>query len=390
MKKFRIRNSEMRKSEISATETDSINASLLKSEISATETDSINASLRKIVKCCNCTWLVLFILLGLFLVSCGGGNDSPEVAVENSEVFTGARYVRTSLASIGIIERVLNYSGFVVFDQAINILPNMAGRIDRIHVREGQQVQQGQVLAIIDQNTLTQAEANFNLAENNFRRAQNLFEQNAMDQRSFEETEIFFINARTAFELAKENLEVKSPFSGIVSQSNFRINDNYSPMLGLPLFRIINTDEIYVEVNVSNADVRQLRQNQRVRVNVDGRNIEGFIGFISPENDRMTGLNRIRVEFRTPQRELRNNQFTTVEFIPESKENVLTIPRAALISDNRVILAVDGKAVFRNIQTGLESRHFIEIVSGLNEGDVVIVEGSSGLEDGYPVIEFVN
>ncbi|MCL2063491.1 MAG: efflux RND transporter periplasmic adaptor subunit [Candidatus Cloacimonetes bacterium] len=331
---------------------------------------------------------ILILIVFILCICTGCQVNENEVIAENGEEFTGARYVRTSVVTIGNIERVLNYSGFVVFDQAINILPNMAGRIDRINVREGQQVTTGQVLAVIDQNSLMQAEANFNLAENNFQRAQNLFQQNAIDQRSFEETELFYINARTAFELAKENLEVKAPFSGTISQSNFRINDNYSPLLGMPLFRIINNEDVYIEVNVTNTDVRQLRLNQRARVIVDGRNIEAFIAFISPENDRLTGLNRVRIEFRTPQRELRNNQFASVELIPEAKENVLMIPRTALLSANTVILAVDGRAFFRNIVTGLESRHFVEVTEGLQEGDRVIIEGGSGLVNESHIVEF--
>ena len=344
-----------------------------------------NSNHKKLIRV---AFLVLLLLTLYFCKGCGVKEN--EVVAENSEEFTGARYVRTSVATIGNIERILNYSGFVKFDQAINILPNMTGKIDRINVREGQQVTQGQILAIIDSGSLAQAEANFTLAENNFRRAQNLLQQNAMDQRSFEEIEVFYINAKTAFDFAKENLEVKAPFAGTISQSNFRINDTYNPMLGMALFRIINNDDIYVEVNVSNADVRQLRLNQRVRVNVDSRNIEGFIGFISPENDRMTGLNRVRIDFRTPQRELRNNQFATVEFIPEAKENVLIIPRTALLNENTVIRSVNYRAVFTRVSTGMESRHFIEVLDGLNEGDIIIVEGLSGLEDGYPVIEFIN
>ena len=333
--------------------------------------------------------IVMFTII--LLSACSKDDNSlNDDVINNGDTFTGARYVRTYLVREDNIERILNYSGFVLFDQALNIVPNMPGRIDRLNVREGQQVERGQILAIIDQNTLSQAEANFNLAENNFRRAQNLREQNAIDQRSFEETEIFFINARTAFELAKENLEVKAPFAGTISQSNFRINDNYSPMLGLPLFRIINNDDIYVEVNVSTADVRQLRLNQNVRVIVDRTVIDAFIAFISPENDRFTGLNRVRIEFRSPQTELRNNQFANIEFIPERKENVLIIPRTAIISENRVVLSIDNKAVYRNIQTGMESRDYIEIIDGLSIGDKVIIEGISGLEDGSPIIEFMN
>jgi len=328
---------------------------------------------------------VILLLFLLTILSCAKEKVA-ENPVENEEQFTGSRYVRTSVARISSIERVLNYSGFVVYDQAINIMPNLPGKIDRIAVREGQQVASGELLAIIDQNSLLQSEANFTLAENNYRRAQNLFQQNAMDLRSFEETEMIYLNSRTAFETAKENLEVKAPFAGTISQSNFRLNDNYNPMMGIPLFRIINNNDIYIEVNVTNNDVRQLRLNQRVRVNVDSNIIDAYIGFISPENDRVTGLNRVRVEFRNSQRDLRNNQFATIEFIPEFKDNILVIPRTALINPTTVILAVEGKAVYTQVQTGMSSRHFIEIVSGLNEGDIVLIEGVSGLENNASII----
>ena len=334
--------------------------------------------------------VIVLAIFTLFFMACGVENNSVEQGLEITEEFTGSRYVKTHLVSAGIIERVLNYSGYVKFDQAINILPNLPGRIDVINVREGQQVVAGQLLATIDQNSLVQAEANFNLAENNFRRAQNLLEQSAIDQKSFEEIEVFYINAKASYELAKENLEITAPFAGTISQSNFKVNDNYNPMMGLALFRLISNEDIFVEVNVSDTDVRQLSLNQNVRVNVDTRIFEGFISFISPENDRMTGLNRIKVDFRTAPRELRNNQFITVEFVPESRENVLVIPRTALIGDNMVILSIDERAVYKSIVIGMESRHFVEVIDGLKEGDKVIIEGVSGLINNAPIVEFNN
>ena len=330
-------------------------------------------------------WLMTLCLV--LLTACGGRNSENGQTNGNGEEFTGARYVRTALATIGNIERVLNYSGHVKFEQAVNIMPNMAGRIDRIDAREGQRVNQGQVLAIIDQISLSQAEANFRLAESNFRRIETLLAQNVTDQRSFDEAELQFINARTSYELARENLEIKAPFSGTITQSNFRVNDNYSPSMGQPLFRLISNRDIYIDVNVSSVDAMQLRVNQSVRVSSEGRSYEAFIAFISPENDLITGLNRVRVEFRTPQNHLRNNQFALIDFIPESKENVLLIPRAALIRDNTAILSVDGRAMHRNIQTGMESRDFIEVINGLRDGDRVVIEGVSGLVDNSLIIE---
>ena len=331
--------------------------------------------------------ICVYILIGILAWgACNKRNNEPEVV--NREEFTGARYVRTYQVSIGDIEQVIKYSGTVICDQAMNIIPNMAGRIDLLAVQEGDQVSSNQVIAMIDQNTLTQTEANFTLAENNYRRAQNLLQQKAIDQKSYEETEVYYINMKSSFELTKENLEVKAPFSGIISQINFKVNDNYTPLLGLPLFRIINNDLVYIETNVSNLDICLLALNQKVRVQVDRQNILGYISFISPENDRITGLNRVKIGFRTPQQNLRNNQFASIEFIPEAKSEVLIIPRIALIEGEIVIKVENSRAVYTSIRTGLASRTQIEVLAGLEVGDFVVIEGVSGLENGYPVVEF--
>jgi len=329
----------------------------------------------------------IYFLIVIFLLTTVACVNNQETS-DSVEVFTGARFVRTEVAVIGNIERVLNYSGFVRFDQAINIIPSMPGRIERIYVREGQNVAENQILARIDQNSLDQAEANFNLADRNYERAQSLLVDGAIDQRSFEEIEIMWKTAKNAFEFAKDNLEIRAPFAGVISSVNFRENETYTPMNPMGLFRIINNNSIYVEVNVSDADVRLLRLRQRANIKFDDVEIVGFVSFISPENDMMTGLNRVRVEFQGLNRQLRNNLFVHVEFIPEYRNDVLIIPRTALVADDMVVLKREGRSEYRRVRIGMENRGFVEVLEGLNAGDVVIVEGNSGLEDGYPVVEF--
>jgi len=339
-------------------------------------------------------YLYLIIIISVFtLVACGGQQEIEDTP----ETFAGARFVRTEKVAIGNIERVLNYSGQVRFEQAINIVPSMPGRIERIYVREGQNVSENQILARIDQNSLEQAELNFTIAERNFERALSLLEDGAIDQRSFEEIELMMQAAKNAFEFASDNLLVRAPFAGTITSVNFKENETYSPMNPMGLFRIINNNNIYLEVNVSNVDVRMLRLRQRANVRFDDVEIVGFVSFISPENDMMTGLNRVRVEFQGFNRLLRNNMFVHVEFIPEYRNDVLIIPRTALVGEDMVIKFKtigdcpydrNGRAEFRRIKIGMEDRHFIEVLEGLSEGEFVIIEGNSGLEDGAAVVEF--
>jgi len=330
----------------------------------------------------------LVILCCLFpILSCSKKEKNTS---QVTDLFTGARYVRTEIAFVGNIEKVLNYSGTVKFDQAMNITPNLSGKIEKIYVTEGQRVSQGQILARIDQNSMAQAEASFKLAERNYQRSKNLLEDGVLDQRSFEEAENYFIAAKTAYDFSVENLEVKAPFGGTIVSVNFKENENYSPMLPNGLFRIINNQSVYTEINVSDTDVKQLRLNQKARIIIESDSVNGIITFISPENDRMTGLNRIKIDFvdKSKLSNIRNNQFVTLELIPESKENVLLIPKTALLANNIVILNKNGKSAFRTVVTGMESRTHFEIIDGVEKGDMVIVEGHSGLENDYPVVEF--
>jgi RND family efflux transporter MFP subunit len=324
------------------------------------------------------------VFICLVLISCSNDHDVSETV----DMFTGARFVRTEMVVLSDIEKVLNYSGQVRFEQAINIVPSLAGRIERLYVREGQSVSENQLLALLDQNSLEQATLNYTIATRNLERANSLIDDGAIDQRSFEEIEQMWQSAKNAYEFAKENLEIRAPFAGIITAVNFREHEIFSPMHPSGLMRLVNNNIVYVEINVSDADVRLLRLRQRANINFDGVSIVGFISFISSENDISTRLNRVRVEFEGSNRNLRNNMFVQVELIPDYRNNVLVIPSSALVADDMVVLNRNGRSEFRRIITGMESRNFIEVIEGLIEGDIVIVEGNSGLENNYPVVEF--
>ena len=328
--------------------------------------------------------ILLVLVVTLSLISCK--NDEKK---EDNDIFSGARFVRTVKVFTGDIEQVYTYSGFVNFDNALDIVPVISGKIEKIFVIEGDHVKKNQLLARIDQNSLEQYEAGYNLADRNYKRAQNLLKEKAIDLKSYEEIENMWINARTSYDFAKENLEVKAPISGIITNVNMKENENYTPMLA-GLFRIVGEGGLSIDVSVSDKDVRVLRLNQKVRIKAGNDTYDGKISFISPENSRLTGLNSVKVSLNNNQHFLRNNQFVLVDFIPAHKESVLIIPKKALINDDTVILMKNNKSFYQKVQTGMMSRHYVEIISGLNKGDIVITEGNSGLENNYPVTEFNN
>jgi RND family efflux transporter MFP subunit len=328
--------------------------------------------------------LVYILVMFIFLSSC----SEKENKVINSELFTGARFVKVIEVHPISLEKVLNYSGSVKFDDAIDITSNFNGIIDRIYVSEGQRVSKDQLLAQIDKKSYDQFEANYVLAEKNYNRAKNLLAENAIDQMSFEDIENLYINSQVIYENAKLNLMIRAPFAGTITSINFKEKEIYNPMSG-GIARLISSSVVHIESFVSDSDVYLLKNGQKVRVKINNEKYDGKINFISPENDKFTGLNRIKI-LLNEKPTLRYNQFVEIEFITEYKENVIAIPRESLLSDNLVIVDNNGYSAYKNVIIGMETRELLEVKSGLEIGDLVVVEGNSGLNEGYPLTRVRN
>ncbi|MDD4155388.1 MAG: efflux RND transporter periplasmic adaptor subunit [Endomicrobiaceae bacterium] len=332
-------------------------------------------------------YLMMIIISCLSMISC----EKKENANNDNDLFSGARYIKTSKAIIGDIENVLSYSGYIEYDEVIDITPKISGKIEKIFVKEGDYVKQNQLLAKIDKNSLEQFQANFNFADKNFKRAQSLYNEKAIDLKTFEEIETQWINAKTNFDFAKENLEVKAPFAGIITNVSMKVNENYDSMLNATgLFRIIGYGEVSTEVFVSDNDIKLIEINQLAKIKANDKHYEGVIEYVSPENDKLSGLNKIKIKVNNQHNELRNNQFVLVELIPQFKRNVIIVPRDALINENTIITVKNNRSLYKKIQTGMTDRHNVEVISGLKAGEDVIIEGNSGLDDNYPVTEFSN
>ena len=346
----------------------------------------------------------LYLIITLLLMcSC----TRKEKTFNKEELFTGARFVKAVEAHRTNLERILNYSGSVKFDDAIEIIPPIAGKIEKIHVYEGQRVSKNQLIVEIDKKSLEQFSVNFTLAEKNYQRAQNLLNENAIDLKSFDDIENIYLNARTVYETALENLNVLAPFDGTISTIYYKENETYNPMLGKGVARLISNQNIYIEVFVSETDVTILKTGQKVRIKlntleqnnsvindsnikniasekINNSYLDGELIWISPEHDTITGMIKVKISLRD-KTNLRYNQFVSVEFIPEYRENVVVIPREAILSGNKVIVNNNGYAQHRQVYIGLETRNFVEIINGIIEGELVIIEGNTGLEDGYPL-----
>lgn len=314
------------------------------------------------------------------------------------------------------ISEKLFYTGTIEAWQRINVTPDVGGKIERITVNEGDQVVKGQVLAELDTQAirlqLEQAEAakavsqaNLNNARTNWERMERLYKEKAVSEQQYEQVKLGYDSAKAqlsqaeaAVNLAKHNLNVsimKAPFSGIIASKNAEVGDVINPMMGgfSPgsgggVLTLVDFSRIKIRVEVSGADIPLIRKGQETILRVPtipGREFRGTIQVVNQAADPQTKKFGIEVAVENPDLVLRPGTFGQIIIEVQTHENALVVPQKAILENTHVFVARDGQAAKREVVLGLQNSELIEILSGLEEGDMVITEGNFGLEDGAPI-----
>jgi RND family efflux transporter MFP subunit len=163
-------------------------------------------------------------------------------------------------------------------------------------------------------------------------------------------------------------------------------------MPGMPPFTIVSADTITVGVEVTEVIINQIHAGQEVRVDISAAGAEPFVGTVStvsPAANEMTSTFSIEISVDNKDGLIRPGMFAEVFFVREFAENAIVIPRsAAIMTDGGyvVFLALDGRAVEREVIAGIDTGAQIEILEGLDLGEPLVVTGQQFLIDGVQVL----
>ncbi len=353
-------------------------------------------------------FFVCFTALSVF--SCKRPAAQEELKLESS----GAAPVQVVKVQKQSISEKLNYSGLVEAVRKANITPDVGGKIARIYVQEGDHVIKGQLLAELDTRAirlqLEQAKASQAVAEANFKDAKRnrdrmnrlSLEKAVSDQQvekiklAFEAAEAHLQQARAALNLARHQLDVsimRAPFAGVIAAKNAEVGDVINPMMrGLGpasgVLTLMDFAHVKVYVDIPLKEIVNIKKGQSASLRVSAFPDKTFPGKVAAVNltaDPMTRKFRVEIDANNPDRILRPNIFGQVTIDIRTQDNVLVVPQKALLENSYVFLAENGHAVKRQVMQGLQNAGQVEITNGLKEGDLIIVEGNYGLEEGEPL-----
>lgn len=185
------------------------------------------------------------------------------------------------------------------------------------------------------------------------------------------------------------NTVVTTPLFGIVAARNVEKGEVISA--GIPAFTVIDIKNLLVEVNIPE-DLRLTIENgQTVALQVKAlgnKEIAGTIKSIGPDADSKTHTYLVRIQVENETQELQPDMLVKAAFPKETRQNVLAVPNEAVLIENDLpyvyIVSEEGTAQKVSVKTGLSDEKMTEI-TGLKEGDLVMIEGQSFVNDGDKV-----
>lgn len=286
--------------------------------------------------------------------------------------------VRTITAVRGTLSKNINTVGYLEYNEKrINhIHTRTDGWIENLTVRaEGERVKKGQPLFEIYSPPLVVAQEEYvHALKNNDKR---------MLKRTHERLISLGISKKQIARLDKEqkvskNVVFYSPQSGVLTKLGVRDSMFVKPET--EVLSIANLDNIWLLAEVFERQANWVKVDQIAEAelpSMPGEIWKGTVEYIYPDLDPVTRTLRVRLLFDNPEEKLKPNMYAHVSIFGEEKKHVLSIPREALIRDadqERVIRALgEGRFQAQEVMAGMESGDWIEITSGLNEGDEIVV-----------------
>lgn len=315
---------------------------------------------------------------------------------ENTEDDTPVIPVEVSNVSRGNISAYYSNTATLEAEQEATVVSKVRGIIEKIYVEEGDRVQAGQVIAKIEdeqyQIEADRAKAALDRLYNEYQRNQELFERELIAAEAFQNSQYEYESQKATYDLAALNLEytsVRSPISGIISRRFVKAGN----MIGTDqqMYRVTDFSPLQAILHIPEHEMSKIRQDQRAELRVDALPNETFIGHverISPVVDSETGTFKVTIYVDETRDMLRPGMFGRVKIVYDTRENTRMIPKSAVISEDlaeSVYVIKDSLAFKKVIQTGYTNGSNVEVVDGLDDGEMVVTIGQGSLQDSSKV-----
>ena len=331
--------------------------------------------------------IVLTVAVALGIVGCG---HKPEATVTSSLPTATVRTQTIERKQRVATEEVV---GTVRAKLHSVIEAKVSGKIDKMLVVPGQNVKSGEWLAQLDareiQSQLDQALAVRQQTGSDLKRIAPLAQQRVMSQTELDSAQAKFSVADAAVTQAQTTLgytKILAPFDGVITRTYSDVGDLAAP--GKALLEMEDAKNLRLEADAPEAAMGNLKLGDKLRVRIASmtNELEAVVGEISPAADSNSRTFLVKLDL-SQAAGLRAGQFGRA-IMPVGETSALRVPASAVVQRGQmemVFIISDGKAQLRLVKTGKRIGDEVELVSGVDAGESVVIEGAASLKDGQPV-----
>jgi membrane fusion protein (multidrug efflux system) len=280
--------------------------------------------------------------------------------------------------------------------QAVELRPDIEGRITEILFREGQEVAAGAPLFKVDDAELraqvARAEAQRDLARQALERTKALLAQNASSTSDLERAEATARSTAADYDLLRIRLDrtvVRAPFAGVAGRRLVSLGDYVTTSTHLVAVQTVNPQR--AAFNVPERYAGQLRRGQEVEFSVaalPNRMFTGAVEFVDPVIELPGRTILVKALVPNGRRELQGGMFVEARVATATRPGAVVVPEDAILAlqDVTVVwVASDSGAQRREVTLGVRTPGFVEVRSGIKAGELVVVGGAERLFPGAPV-----
>ena len=290
--------------------------------------------------------------------------------------------------------------------QSVVLRPEVSGRITQLNFRDGERVRRGQMLVQFDDQLpraqVQQSQAELSIAQANHKRNQELVAQGFISQRSVDESAANMQVAQAKLALAQataSRLKILAPFDGIAGIRGVNVGDYLKD--GADIVNVEDIDAVYVDFRLPERLQSKVRTGQTAQVTFDalpGMRYPAVIQAINPQIDADGRAVEVRGCIDNRRMQLRPGMFARVTTVFAERADARVIPEEAVVPDGAspyVLKIVDGKdpgtrvTLRTPVTLGARLPGLVEVVEGLNTGDLVVSAGQQRVQRDGTVVRVV-
>ncbi|KPK32681.1 MAG: hypothetical protein AMS24_03480 [Chlamydiae bacterium SM23_39] len=329
--------------------------------------------------------------------------------------------VKTEIIQPTSIKKVVSLTSEILPLKSVILKSRINGRIDSMLLGNGEELEENskikkdQILTRIENTDLKiklkQLEASFDIAKANLevakvdlenreidkKRMENLFEKGSITKKKLDLTNVEYKNSVAQLKKSEANLRlaeakkeemeylfgesfIKAPFSGVIDKKYVTEKEIISQ--NSPIVNIIRTDQYKIIAKLPEKFLPFINDGKEVRLSLYNKNIISKIYKIYPSLDLDSKMLLIEIRVKNDLQDIKPGMLVNIKIPLKEKKKVLTVSTSSLMDNNKIFVVQDDKVYLRTLSLGIRENDRIEITSGLNIDDEVVVMGQHNLKEG--------